>query len=189
MTPLQAFVTILCALIAVAGVITSSILGYKQFKLKRQDEIEANDVQKRIDEAVLKAKEEMLMELAKVSKARSEEGAERFNTHAEAFKAVDKRIEENTMQIRELTRISKEVLGSMETMGKKLDVVGDSNRNNNYDRLLIVTNKILKSGKMTITDKTNLRQLYKSWKALGGSDDEMDTKYDECMEMEVVFEQ
>lgn len=190
MTPLQAFVTVLCALIAVAGVITSAILGYKQFSIKRNDELQEKAVQKRIDEAVAKAKEEMLMELEKVSMARSEEGAERFNKHAASIVEINRQIEQNSKQISELTSISKNVLESMDSLNKVVRASADSQKNSNYDRILFVTNKVLKSQKITITDKTNLKQLYESWVALHGENEPLDPKimtmYEECMKFTPV---
>ena len=66
---------------------------------------------------------------------------------------------------------------------KTAEESAESQCNSNYDRLLFVTNKVLKSGRMTISDKTNLKQLYSSWKDLGGRDAKMDTLYEECIKI------
>lgn len=184
MTMLQAIVTIVCSLIAGSG----GAFALMQFLIKRKDEKEENDVQKRIDEAVAQTKREMMEELEKVSLARSEEGAVRFKTHAESIEEINKQISQNSKQIGELTDITQQVLKSMDSLNQVVTVSAESQRNSTYDRLLIVTNKILKSGKMTIADKTNLRQLYASWKALKGDDPKMETMYDECLKLNPILE-
>lgn len=180
---IDAVVKILVGLFALAGVVYTGWLGWKQFAVKRSDEKEEKSVQLKIDNAISGLRTEMLAELEKVSVARSAEGAERFRTHAIAIEEVNKQISENSKQIGELTALTKDVLSNMDSVNKVVTISAESQRNSNYDRLLIVTNKILKSGKMTITDKTNLRQLYESWKALKGEDPKMDTMYDECIKI------
>lgn len=183
MTPLQAIITVVVAIIGLTGTSIGSILAYKQFMLKRKDEKEEKDIQRMIDEAVEKAKKEMMEELNKGLYQRGEEGRERFEINSKA-------IEENTAQIGELTSIVKNQVAkidlfaeSMSALSSVVKATAESQKNSNYDRLIIVTNKILKSGKMTITDKTNLKQLYESWKELKGEDPKMDTMYEECMRL------
>jgi hypothetical protein len=189
MTGLQAVITVVVAIIGLTGTSIGSILAYKQFMLKRKDEKEEKDIQKRIDEAVEKAKKEMMEELNKGLYKRGEEGRERFEINSKA-------IEENTAQISELTSLMKEqavkinqFTESFSSLNTVVKTTAESQRNSNYDRLLIVTNKILKSGKMTISDKTNLKQLYKSWKDLNGVDPKMDTYYEECMQVVVSMDE
>jgi hypothetical protein len=112
---------------------------------------------------------------------RGEEGRKRFETNSE-------QIGENSRMIKELLNIQKDQsakLGQMvEAVGNLAQVseaCAESQRTSNYDRLLIVTNQILKSGEMTITEKTNLKQLYESWKKLQGYDPKIDTLFEECM--------
>ena len=188
MTITQGIVTIIVAIIGLGGASIGSIFAYKQFMIKRMDEKEERNTQKLIDAAINKAKAELRAELNEVSIARSEEGQRRFDTHAEAFKEVNRQIEENTKQIGELAEISKSVLESMDSINKVVTISAESQRNSNYDRLLIVTNKVLKNKKMTISDKTNLQQLYKSWKALKGEDPKMDTMYNECLKIEITLD-
>lgn len=175
----QIIVTIVCSLIAGSG----GAFALMQFLIKRKDDKETNSVQKMIDEAVKIAKEEVYKELSSVSKARSEEGAERFKTHAKAFENVNKQIEENTIQIKELTTISKNVLESMDSMGKKLEISAESQRNNNYDRLLMVGKKVLNNQKITLSEKTNMKQLYESYKKLQGNDPYIETLWEECKKL------
>ena len=42
---------------------------------------------------------------------------------------------------------------------------------------------------MTIAYKTSLKQLYRSWKSLGGKDDEMETKYEECTKLTPILDE
>lgn len=179
MTVLQAVVSIVVALIAGAG----ASLAFVQFLIKRKDEKEEKDIDKRIALAVTAAKDEVYKELSKVSAERSAEGAERFKTHAESFKAVNKQIEENTKQIGELTEISKNVLESMESLNKVVKASAESQRNSNYDRLLIVGKKVLNEQKITLSEKTNLKQLYESYKELQGNDPYIETLYEECKKL------
>lgn len=213
MTPFQGFITVLCALIAVAGVITSSILGYRQFTIKRNDEKEEKAVQKQIDDSIKVAREEIRQEIKEAVQqgiidcgvigdkairqvqedivkkleeglnARSEEGRVRFEQNS-------KQIVQNTEGIKELTGLVKDQItkidmfaDSMTSLNKVVRATAESQRTSNYDRLLIVCNKILKSNKLTITDKTNLKQLYGSWKDLKGEDPKIDTLYEECMKL------
>lgn len=213
MTPFQGFITVLCALIAVAGVITSSILGYRQFTIKRNDEKEEKAVQKQIDDSIKVAREEIRQEIKEAVQqgivdcgvigdrairdvkdevvqkleeglsARSEEGRTRFEQNS-------KQIVQNTEQIKELANLVKDQItkidlfaDSMTSLNTVVRATAESQRTSNYDRLLIVCNKILKSNQLTITDKTNLKQLYKSWKDLKGEDPKIDTLYEECMKL------
>lgn len=180
MTPLQAVVTIVCAIIAVAGVITSAILGYKQFMLKRQDEIEANSVDAKIDKAISNLRKEMMEIIEGVSIARSKEGAERFNTHAKALSDVNKQIEANSKQISELTEISRKTLKSVSELSDSVESSVKSQRNNNYDRLLMVGRKALSTKQITLSEKTNLKQLYESYRELKGNDPYIETLMEEC---------
>ena len=182
MTVLEAVVTISGSLIAGAG----GGFGFIKFLMARKDKKEEKNTQSIVDEAVKKAKDEIYEELAKVSKERSEEGAERFETHANALKFVNRQIEENSKQIGELTEISKNVLSSMESINRLVKASAESQRNANYDRLLIVGKKVLGSKQITLSEKTNIRQLYDSYKELQGKDAYIDTLYDECMKLSPV---
>ena len=201
MSWLQAIITLLVALLGGVG---SSYFSYRQFILKRKDEKEEKSIQKQIDDSIEtamkrfidecgeigdkeieKAKEEVRKELQVGLEMRGEEGKERFDLNS-------KQIEANSRQINEILIIVKDQAQKYDAMAESLTALNtivkasaESQRNSNYDRLLIVTNKVLKSGKMTISDKTNIKQLYNSWKELGGEDptSKMETMYDECMKM------
>ena len=179
MTLVEAIISIVLALIAgVSSTIT--------FFVKRKDDMEEKDVQNRINSAVNEAKVEIYERLEKVSLERSQEGAERFNKHAESFKQVNSQIEKNSKQIGELTEMSKNVLESIETLTRTVTASAESQRNANYDRLLYVGKKVLSEGKITLSDKTNLIQLYKSYKKLNGDQPYIDTLYEECMKFTPV---
>lgn len=210
MTLLQAVVTIVVALISGLG---GSFFSYRQFILKRKDEKEEKSIQKQIDDSIKTARveisreikeamqqgivdcgvigdrairevqDEFILKLEEGLKARGEEGKERFEINS-------KQIVQNTEQIKELTGLVKDQITkidmfaeSMTSLNSVVRATAESQRTSNYDRLLIVCNKILKSGKMTITDKTNLKQLYKSWSDLKGEDPKIDTMYEECIKM------
>ena len=210
MTLLQAVVTIVVALISGLG---GSFFSYRQFTLKRKDEKEEKSIQKQIDDSIKTARveiskeikeavqqgivdcgvigdrairetqDELIKKLEEGLKARGEEGKERFEFNS-------KQIIQNTEQIKELTGLVKDQITkidmfaeSMTSLNSVVRATAESQRTSNYDRLLIVCNKILESGKMTITDKTNLKQLYKSWSDLKGEDPKIDTMYEECMKM------
>ena len=210
MTLLQAVVTIVVAIISGLG---GSFFSYRQFILKRKDEKEEKSIQKQIDDSIKTARveiseeireamqqgivdcgvigdrairevqDEFIKKLEEGLKARGEEGKERFEINS-------KQIVQNTEQIKELTGLVKDQITkidmfaeSMTSLNSVVRATAESQRTSNYDRLLIVCNKILKSGKMTITDKTNLKQLYKSWSDLKGEDPKIDTMYEECIKM------
>lgn len=174
MTLGQAIVSIILALIAgISSTIT--------FFVKRKDDMKEKEINKLIDDAVNLAKSEIYKEIAKVSQERSQEGAERFKTHAESFKQVNRQIEENTKQIKELTEMSMNVIESMESLNKVVRASAESQRNSNYDRLLIVGKKVLKSQRITLSEKTNFKQLYDSYKDLNGDDPYIETLHEECM--------
>ena len=213
MTLLQAVVSILVALIAGT---TGGGLVFAKFWIERKDKKEENAVQKQIDDSIKLARkeiteeikaavqqgivdcgvigdrairemqEEFVKKLDEGLKARGEEGKERFEINSKQIEENSLQLSKNAKQIEELTSLTKDVLETMDSLGKVVSVSAESQRNSNYDRLLIVTNKILKSSKMTISDKTNLKQLYKSWKDLNGEDPKMDTMYEECMKFTPV---
>ena len=187
---LDAIVKIIVGLFALTGVCLSVYFGWKQFSIKRADEKEDKSIKLQIDNAISAARKEITEEInTAVKQGIVECGVIGDKAIRETQNELDKQIAENSKQIGELTVISKGVLEKMDVMSNKLNVVGESNKNNNYDRLLIVTNKILKSGKMTIADKTNLKQLYQSWKDLNGEDPKMETMYDECMRINPILDE
>ena len=187
---IDAVVKLLVGLFALAGVGFTGWLGWKQFSIKRSDEKEEKSIQLQIDNAIKNARTEITKEI----KNAVDDGIVRCGVIGD--KAIrdtqsdlEKQIEANSKQIGELTNLTKDVLTNMDSINKVVTISAESQRNSNYDRLLIVTNKILKSGKMTIGEKTNLRQLYESWKALKGEDPKMDTKYDECLKISPTIDE
>lgn len=179
MTIWQGVVSIILALIAgISGTIT--------FFVKRKDDQKKENVSKLIDDAVIATKAEIYEKLAQVSHERSEEGAERFKIHAKSFEEVNKQIEENTKQINELTEISKNVLETIGDLNTTVLASAESQRNAIYDRILIVGKKVLSTGQITLSDKTNIKQLYDSYRKLKGNDPYIDTLYDECTKLPLV---
>ena len=144
------------------------------------------------DKAVLKLRDEFMKSLEDGLKARGEEGRARFDVNSKQIQANSQQLAENSKQIEEILGIVRGQAEKYDTMADSLTALNkitaataESQCNSNYDRLLIVTNKILKSKKMTISDKTNLKQLYESWRILGGKDPKMETMYEECMKIEL----
>jgi len=98
--------------------------------------------------------------------------------------------------IRQILTIQKDSTEKIDKMADSItalaqvsEACAESQRTSNYDRLLIVTNKIIKSRKMTMTEKTNLIQLYESWKKLQGSDKKIDVMYDECLKITPILDE
>lgn len=179
MTIWQGIVSIILALIAgISGTIT--------FFVKRKDDMKEKNIDKLINDAVIATKAEIYEKLAKVSQERSDEGAERFRIHAESFKEVNKQIEENTKQIGELTEISKSTLETIRDLNTTVLASAESQRNAIYDRILIVGKKTLSEGQITLSDKTNIKQLYESYKKLKGNDPYINTLFDECSKLPLV---
>lgn len=212
MTPLQAIVSIVVALIAGT---TGGGLVFTKFIIERQDKLKENNTQKLIDDAIDVARkditqeikdavrqgivdcgvigdkairevqEEFVKKLDEGLKARGEEGAERFKIHAESFKEVNKLVAENTKQIGELTEISKQTLKSLSALSKMARTSAESQKSNNYDRILLVGKNVLKNQRITLAEKTNLKQLYNSWVDFHEEGEKLDPKittlYDECM--------
>lgn len=194
MTFLQAIVSIVVALIAGT---TGGGLVFTKFMIERRDKLEADSIQKRIDEAVKKAEERMQEKLDAVSTARSLEGKTRFETHAAAIQEINEQIKANSQQIGELTALSKAQINkmdvfteSMASLTKMARMSAESQRSNTYDRILMVANKVLKNQKITITEKTNLKQLYSSWEDFHAEGEKKDPKivtiYEECMKLTLV---
>lgn len=217
MTKEQMIVAIVVAIIGVIGTSIGSVFAYLQFAVKRKDEKEEKSVQAMINDSILEARkeitaeiesavqqgivdcgkigdkairdtqDELLQRLEDGLKQRSKEGAERFNIHAKNFEEVNQQIRKNSIQISELTEISKNVLTSMDSLNKVVRASAESQKNSNYDRILFVANKVLKNQQITITEKTNLYQLYESWVALHGVGEPLDPKikmmYEECMKL------
>jgi len=146
------------------------------------------------DKAIRQVRDELMEKFEQGLKATDDEGKERFEINSRQIQENSKQLSENSKQIEALVRIVKlqaekneskftALADSLTSLNKMVLVSAESQCNSNYDRLLFVTNKVLKSARMTISDKTNLKQLYTSWKDLGGKDAKMDTLYEECMKM------
>ena len=215
MTLLQAIVSIAVALIAGT---TGGGLVFAKFWIERKDKQEERSVQKQIDDSITAARKEITEEIKNAVaqgivdcgeigdkaireaeddfvhrledglKARGEEGRERFEINS-------KQINENSTMIKEILAIQKNQTEQMGQMAESItslaqvsEACAESQRNSNYDRLLIVTNNIIKSGVMTITEKTNLMQLYDSWQKLQGRDPKIDTLYNECMKVKTILD-
>lgn len=192
MTREQIIVTIVVAVIGVIGTSMASVFGFLQFWLKRRDEKDEEALKKMIAKMISEADDRLRGEF-------NDGLLERENTGKERFDINSRQIQENNVQLAENSKQIEEILGIVRDQAQKYDAMADSltalNKvaaataeaqcNSNYDRLLMVTNKVLKSGKMTISDKTNIKQLYNSWKELGGVDPtkNMETMYEECMKI------
>ena len=149
------------------------------------------------DKAIRQTQDDLEKKLEAGLKDRGEEGKKRFETHAAAISEINEQIKANSQQIAELTELTKTQIQnqagfteSLAALNRVVAASAESQCNANYDRLLIVTNKVLKSGKMTVSDKTNIKQLYNSWKELGGKDPtgKMETMYEECMGMALTVD-
>lgn len=215
MTLLQAIVSIAVALIAGT---TGGGLVFAKFWIERKDKQEERSVQKQIDDSIAAARKEITEEIKDAVaqgivdcgtigdkaireaednfvhrledglKARGEEGKERFEINS-------KQINENSTMIKEILAIQKNQTEQMGQMAESItslaqvsEACAESQRNSNYDRLLIVTSNIIKAGVMTITEKTNLMQLYDSWQKLQGRDPKIDTLYNECMKVKTILD-
>lgn len=148
------------------------------------------------DRAILRVKEELQDEIQKGLEMRGEEGRERFEINSHQIEANSKQLAQNSKQIEEILGIVKNqstkydlLAESLTSLNKVAAATAEAQCNSNYDRLLIVTNKVLKNSRMTISDKTNLMQLYESWKELGGKDPKMDTMYNECMKIPPILDE
>lgn len=216
--------TVLVAVITTFG---TGWLALKKMYVERQDKKDEVLLQKRIDDSIKAAREEITMEIKEEVRkgivecgvigdkairdvqediikkldeglqARSEEGKIRFDKNSKQIEANSQQLAENSKQIEELIEI---VRKQAETSEKKFNALSDSltalNKISNanaksqrsaiFDKLLMVGNKILKAGKMTVNDKTNLIQLYNSWKELQGENDELDTLVEECKKLPVI---
>ena len=216
--------TVLVAVITTFG---TGWLALKKMYVERQDKKDEVLLQKRIDDSIKAAREEITMEIKEEVKkgivdcgvigdrairevqedflkkldeglkARSEEGKERFEINSKQIEQNSIQLSKSAKQIDELIEMMKE---QSETSTKKFNALSDSltalnrissanaksQRSAIFDKLLMVGNKILKSGKMTVGDKTNLIQLYDSWKELGGENDELETLIEECRKLPVI---
>ena len=197
--------TIVVASIAAFG---GGFLTYKKFIIERQDAKDNALIQKQIDDTVEKAMQEYIRKCGEIGdkaisdaveeargefekglEMRGEEGRERFETNSKA-------IQENSAMIKQILTIQKDSTEKIDKMADSItalaqvsEACAESQRTANYDRLLIVTNKIIKSRKMTMTEKTNLIQLYDSWKKLQGNDKKIDVMYDECLKITPILDE
>ena len=148
-----------------------------------------------IDDSIEKVRVEFMDELTNGLADRERTGKERFDINSKA-------IEDNTRAIAELTVLVKDQVTKLDTYTENVNVLtksmtalntvvkatAESQRNSNYDRLLVVFNKVLASKNISVTDKTNLKQLYNSWKELGGDDPKIDTMYEACENLNLVMD-
>lgn len=145
------------------------------------------------DRAILRVRDDLQKSFAEGLEARGQEGAERFRINSDQISENSKQLAVNSKQIEEILSIVKGQTEKYDAMADSLTALNklavasaEAQCNSQFDRLLITTNKILKNGRMTITDKTNIKQLYESWKILGGKDPKMETLYEECMKITPV---
>lgn len=212
MTLGQMIVAIAVAIIgASAGAFT-----FLQFMIKRKDEKEEKTskeaIQKQIDKsideafnkfiatcgeigdkqisnAVEKAKEEFQEGLT----MRGEEGKERFEINS-------RQISENTNMIKEVLEIQKQTNEKFDKLAESMTVLNEATtansiltkacaegvRSTNYDKMLVVAKKALKRGAITISEKTNLKQLYDSYTELQGTDPKIKTYYEDCLQLKSI---
>ena len=52
--------------------------------------------------------------------------------------------------------------------------------------MLVVAKKALKRGAITISEKTNLKQLYDSYTELQGTDPKIKTYYEDCLQLKSI---
>lgn len=177
----------------------SIALARKEITMEIKEEVKKGIVECGIigDRAIREVQEDFLKKLDEGLKARSEEGKERFEINSKQIEQNSIQLSKSAKQIDELIEMMKE---QSETSTKKFNALSDSltalnkissanaksQRSAIFDKLLMVGNKILKSGKMTVGDKTNLIQLYDSWKELGGENDELETLIEECRKLPVI---
>jgi hypothetical protein len=205
-------VTIIAALIgASAGAFT-----FAQFMIKRKDEKEEKDIQKLIDdkvkeamdkviancgeigdkaiqEAIQQTRNEVHQEIEDGLTMRGEEGRKRFEINSE-------QIQQNTAMIKEVLTIQKETNEKFDKLAESMTILNEAvaanagmtkacaegNRSMTYDRILLVANKALKRGAITISEKTNLKQLYASWQELQGEDPKITTLCEDCFKLKSI---
>ena len=143
--------------------------------------------------AVDKVRDEVMNALKNGLKERGEEGRERFETNSRA-------IEKNTNTLQEVLEIQKTANEKFDKLADSLTVLSEATtansglakacaegvRSTTYDRILIVANRALKQDKITVSEKTNLKQLYASWTELQGRDAKIDTLYEDCMKLHTI---
>ena len=193
MTKEQFIVAIIGAVLGFLGGGAGAALGFWQFLIKRKDEKEEKDMQTLINKAVEKAKQDLHDEFRVGLESRGEEGKERFETHQKSIADINERIESNSKQIEQILGIVKDQAEKYDVLAESLTALNtvskanaEATRSNNYDRFLIVAKKALKSKQLTISEKTNMVQLYTSYKELGGEDPIVQTYYEECMKLTPV---
>ena len=208
MTLSQIITTILVAIIGTA----SGAFGFAQFMLKRKDDKEERDIQKMIDDAIeiamnefiskcgnigdkaiLDAKNELRGELQEGLTMRGEEGRERFEINSEQIK-------QNTEMIKEVLDIQRSAGEKFNQLAESLTALNEATianarltracaegvRSTNCDRILLVAKNALKRGAITISEKTNLKQLYASYQELQGNDPKINTYYEDCMKLHSI---
>ena len=208
MTPLQATVSIILAIIASAG----ATFGFLQFLIKRKDENKEKDFKKQIDKIVEKKMEEFIKKCGEIGDAqieiakeevrkefeeglamRGEEGKERFELNS-------KQIQENTEMIDKILQVQRRTDDKFDKLAESLTALNEAMvinskvtkacaegvRSTTYDRILLVANKALKRNAITISEKTNLKQLYESWIELQGDDPKISTYYEDCVKLKSI---
>ena len=205
MTLGQIITTILVAILGATG----GGFGFAQFLIKRRDDKEEKNIQKQIDETVEAKMREILNQCGEigdqqianaVEKARAEfkEGLEmRENTGRERFEINSEQIKENTEAIKNMIEMQKEMqiksnerfnllAESINSLTSVSRACAEGMRSTTYDRMLLVANKALKRGAITISEKTNLKQLYNSWEELQGNDAKVTTYFEDCMKLKSI---
>lgn len=149
------------------------------------------------DKAIREVQDEFVRKLEEGLRARGAEGKERFDINSRQIEMNSKQLAENSKQLEELVGIVKDqtesnnkkfdtLADSLSSLNKVIEASAESQRSFNYDRILMVANKALQNGKITINQKTNLNQLYDSWTKLGGKDAKINTLFNECSKLTTI---
>lgn len=200
MTKEQMIVAIVVAFIGFLGAGVSAGFAFAQFMIKRKDEIEEKDIQKKIDDAIenamedfiskcgeigdeqiSRAKDEVRKEFQEGLKERGEEGRERFEVNSE-------QIQKNAETLGRLLKIQEDqakkadiMMESLTALNKTTAVCAEGVKSTIYDKLYMIAQKAMARKGITADEKANITQLWKSYSALNGNG-RGETYYKICME-------
>jgi hypothetical protein len=168
--------------------------------IKRKDEIEEKDIQKKIDDAIEKAMEDFISKCGEIGdeqiskakdevrkefqeglKERGEEGRERFEVNSE-------QIQKNAEALGKLLKIQEDqakkadiMMESLTALNKTTAVCAEGVKSTIYDKLYMIAQKAMARKGITADEKANITQLWKSYSALNGNG-RGETYYKICME-------
>lgn len=177
--------TVVVAILGICGGSIGAILAYRQFMIKRKDDLQEKEINKLISDAVEQVKKELQDEFNHGLIMRGQEGAERFKINSDQIK-------DNTEAIKEMIIMQKKsdikfdkLANSIDSLTTVSKACAEGVRSTLYDKICLVANRAIPRKSITTDEKANIIQLFKSYTELNGNG-RAHVLYEECMKLPLI---